>query len=236
MSAHEEHRKRLDKKVMEQGLEMLEEHEQLEHLLYAVIPRKDTNELAHKLLRRFRSIAGVLNADVEELREIEGVGPRCAMFLSTLPQLLGIVERSMTVNAPPKLDNFEKIEKFARTYFYGKLIEEAYVISLNSSYALLGISKISKGVQNETQVYPVLAVKQAIRDNASAVIVMHNHPCGILSPSHSDFTLTAKLAIAFQAVDIEFYDSIIVSGGKCFSMDQNYTLEKIVKTYLQEGR
>ncbi len=236
MNKHSGHRERFDKKVMNQGLENLEEHEQLEYILYAVIPRKNTNDLAHDLIDRFGSIAGVLNARPEELLEVEGVGPRCAKFISTLPDILGIVERNMRENPRKKLDTFDKIKEFARSYFYGKLNEEVYIISLDSSYKLLGITQIADGIGDEAHVYSVKALRQAIRDNASTAIVVHNHPCGILSPSHSDFTLTAKLAIAFRAADMELYDSIIVSGGECFSMDQNYTLEKIVKTYLQEGR
>ncbi len=235
MSVHSGHRGRLDKKVMEQGLENLEEHEQLEYILFAVIPRKNTNDLAHNLIDRFGSIAGVLNARAEELLEVEGVGPRCAKFLSTLPDILGIVERNMIIDTRKKLDTFEKIKEFAKSYFYGKLNEEVYIISLDSSYKMLGISRIAEGVADEANVYSVRALRQAIRDNASTAIVVHNHPCGILAPSQSDFALTAKLAIAFQAAGIELYDSIIVSGGECFSMDQNYTLEKIVKTYLSGG-
>ncbi len=235
MSAHDGHRKRFDKKVMMQGLEMLEEHEQLEYILYAVIPRRNTNDLAHHLIDRFGSIAGVLNAGAEELLKVDGVGPRCAKFLSTLPDILGIVERNMKTDSRKKLDNFEKIKEFAQSYFYGKLNEEVYIISLDTSYKMLGISRIADGVADEAHVYSVKALRQAVRDNASAVIVVHNHPCGILAPSQSDFALTAKLAIAFQAADIELYDSIIVSGGECFSMDQNYTLAKIVKTYLSGG-
>ena len=133
MNVHSGHRSRLDKKVMEKGLEMLEPHEQLEHILFAVIPRGDTNALAHRLLERFMTVAGVLNADVEELMLIEGVGRRTAMFLTDLPQLLGIVERSVWADAPPKLRESEEVAEFVKTYFYGKLTEEIYVISLNSS-------------------------------------------------------------------------------------------------------
>lgn len=234
MSIHDGHRARLDKKVIEKGIEMLAPHEQLEHLLFAVIPRGDTNAIAHRLLERFVTVAGVLNADYNQLMKVEGVGKRTAMFLSTLPQLLGVVERSVNVDAPPKLDSVEAIFEYAKTFFYGKLIEEVYVLSLNSSFRLLAITKLSEGVQNETPVYPFMAVKQAILDNASFVIIAHNHPCGKANPSNADLELSAKLMLAFKAVNIELYDSIVVAGGQCYSIASHYNLEKMAKELPKE--
>ena len=157
------------------------------------------------------------------------------MFISTLPQLLGVVERSMLVNTPPKLDSQEAIEQYVRTFFYGKLVEEVYLFSLNSSYRLLAVSKLSEGVQNETPLYLSLAVKRAILDNASVVIIAHNHPCGILSASIEDVKLTARLSMAFQTVDIVMQDSLVVAGGQCYSIASNYNLEKVAKE-ISEGR
>jgi len=236
VSVHDGHRARLDKKVIEKGIEMLAPHEQLEHLLFAVIPRGDTNAIAHRLLERFVTVAGVLNADYEQLIKVEGVGKRTAMFLSTLPQLLGVVERSVTVDAPPKLDTTEAIFEFARTFFYGKLIEEVYVLSLNSSYRLLAVTKLSEGVQDETTVYPFMAVKQAILDNASVAIIAHNHPCGKAKPSQADVDLSARLLLAFKAVNIELHDSIVVAGGQCYSIASNYKLDRIAKSLPEEKK
>ncbi|MDO4744039.1 MAG: DNA repair protein RadC, partial [Clostridia bacterium] len=149
MSLHDKHRQRLDKKVKEYGLEMLEPHEQLEHLLFAVIPRGDTNELAHRLLKRFVTVRGVLNADPEELQEIKGVGSRAAMFLTSLPALLGIVERNMKNELPPRMRTTKEIVDYVKTYFYGRLTEASYIFSLNSSHRLLSVSRISEGIAGE---------------------------------------------------------------------------------------
>ncbi|MBQ7097656.1 MAG: RadC family protein [Clostridia bacterium] len=229
MSVHDGHRKRLDKKVLEQSYEMLEAHEQLEHLLFAVIPRGDTNAIAHRLLRRFITVGAVLHADVEELMKIEGVGQRTAMFLTNLPKLLGIVERSMAKENAPKLDSYEKITDFAKSYFYGKLIEEVYVISLDASCKLLAISKVSKGVQGEAGVSPAVVVRQALNDNASQTVVVHNHPCGVLSPSGADVNLSAMLKDTFASIGIDMIDSLIVSGGECYSIATHYDLDRIIR-------
>ncbi|MBO5955914.1 MAG: RadC family protein [Clostridia bacterium] len=231
MSIHEEHRKRLDRKVRERGLEMLEEHEQLEYILYAVIPRRDTNKLAHELLERFVTIAGVLNAEVDELMEFEGMGRRSAEFLVSLPDLLGIVERSMTVSAPPKLDNIEEIGNFAKTYFHGKLTETAYLLCLNSTFRLRSVIKISDGAQHEAYMNPPMVVRKALKDNASAVVVIHNHPCGDPKPSVADVTVSRELARAFEAVDIIFADSVIISGDEFFSFREYGYLMDLEKKF-----
>ncbi len=227
MSIHDKHRERLDKKVRENGLESLEPHEQLEHILFAAIPRGDTNSIAHRLLDKYKTIAAVLNADAEELVQIEGVGKRCATFLTTLPSLLGIVERSLISDEPIMLDTVQKIVSFAKTYFYGKLTEEAYLLCLNSTYRLLAINRISRGAHDETYVYPAQVVRQAIRDNACAAILIHNHPCGEVKPSSGDVTLSRDLARAFDAVDIIFGDSVIVTEREFFSMREMGYLDNL---------
>lgn len=231
MSLHDKHRARLDKKVEKFGLEMLEPHEQLEYILFAVIPRGDTNGTAHRLLDRFGTLSAVLNADADELETVEGVGHRLARFLTALPPMLGIVERSIKKNPPPRLSTLAEIVDFAKTYFYGKVTEAAYILSLNSSYRLLAVSKVSDGVGGETYIFPPKVVRQALRDNASVVVIIHNHPCGNINPSTNDIQMTRKLSAAFKAVDIIFADSVIISGDKYFSLYAKGYMEPISTEY-----
>ncbi len=231
MSLHEGHRKRLDKKVMDKGLEMLETHEQLEHLLFAVIPRGDTNKIAHKLLDRFITVSGVLNADVEELIKIDGVGMRTAMFLTSLPPLLGIVERNIARNELPRLRTTKDMVNFAKSYFYGKVIEETFVFSLNSSFRLIAVSKVSDGIAGQTYVFPSKILKQAIADNASMVVIAHNHPGGNANPSSQDIEISRSLFELFEAVNIQLLDSIVVAGKDYFSIREKGYMEPISKEY-----
>ncbi len=231
MSLHDKHRERLDKKVRKDGLEALEPHEQLEHILYTAIPRGDTNDTAHRLLKKYKTIAAVLNADPEELEDIQGVGPRCAMFLTTLPSVLGIVERSLNFDEPIMLDTIEKIVGFAKTYFYGKLTEEAYLLCLNSTYRLISINRISRGAHDETYIYPAQVVRRAIRDKACSAVMVHNHPCGEVKPSMGDVTLSRDLARGFAAVDIIFADSVIITDKEFFSMREMGYLDNLDEIY-----
>ena len=218
MSIHDKHRSRLDDKVKKFGLEMLEAHEQLEHLLFAVIPRGDTNVIAHELLGKFGTISAVLNANEVELTEIEGVGPRTAKFLKDLVPLLGIVERSAKYKLPPRLDTPERIADFVKTYFYGRLTEEVYMFSLNTSYRLIAVNKLRAGIAGEVYVFPSEIAQQALLDNANAIIVAHNHPGGTVKASSLDVVLTDKIRKACKAIEVELLDSMVVSGDKHYSL------------------
>ncbi len=231
MSLHDKHRQRLDKKICEHGLDTLEAHEQLESLLFAVIPRGDTNAIAHRLLDRYVTIGAVINAAPEELEKIDGVGHRTAMFLTSLPSLLGIVERCTKDVKTPELYAVQDIDRFVKTYFYGKLNEAVYMFSLNSSYKLLAAHKVSEGIAGEVYAFPSMLVKQAILDNASAVLVAHNHPGGKAKPSQGDIVLSVNLNNAFKAVDIELHDSIIIAGDKYYSIRENGYIDQPAKSY-----
>ncbi len=231
MSLHDKHRQRLDKKVCEYGLDTLEAHEQLEHLLFAVIPRGDTNKIAHRLLDIYVTLSAVINADPQELEKVEGVGHRTAMFLTTLPQILGIVERSTKFDRTPELFSAASIIDFTKTFFYGKLNEAAYMFSLNSAYKLLAVHKISEGIAGEVHIFPSKLAKQALYDNASAVLIAHNHPNGIVKPSVNDMQLSFIIKDALKAVNIELRDSVVISRNYFFSMRENGYFDQEVKEY-----
>lgn len=229
MATHDEHRQRLDKKVRDYGLDALEKHEQLEYILYAVIPRGDTNQIAHDLLDKFYTLDGVLRAEPKELQEIEGVGYRTAMFLSTLTEILGAVERSVEVDKRPVLDSQDKIKKFVKTYFYAKLDEAFYILSLTAQKRLASVSKISEGDEGETPAYIKKVAKKAVMNDARHVILVHNHPCGNVNPSISDVRISNQFLVNFEALGIEFLDSIIVSGKQCCSLKEKEFLTRLYK-------
>ncbi len=231
MGLHDQHRQRIDARIREYGLESLAPHEQLEYLLFAVIPRGDTNAIAHELLERFITIEGVFMAEVEELEQVTGVGHRTAMFLSTMPQLLGVVERNISEDKKPVLDRKEVIEDFVKTYFYTKLDEAFYVLSLGSKRKLIAVSKISDGDEGETPAYVKKVVKRAVMNNAKAAILVHNHPCGNVMPSVSDVSISNEFKRVLETIGIEFVDSLIVSGKQCCSLKDGGYLNRMYRKY-----
>ena len=218
---HDGHRKRLDEKSKRLGFEFLEEHEQLEKLLFVPIPRGNTNVIAHNLLERFGSLFGVLTADIEELCKVEGVGNRTAHYLHDLYAIKGCIERSELAKGEkggPVLDSYDKMGEFSKTLFYGKLHEVFYMISLNKKLQVYRIDMISRGSSDETPVYIQEVAREALLNRAANVIVAHNHPLGTLRPSQADIDTTIELAKAFNAIGITMLDHIIVGGGEFISL------------------
>ncbi len=224
---HDGHRGRIDSKSRLTGLEFLEEHEQLEKLLFAVIPRGNTNDIAHALINEFGSIYGVITANKEQLTTIEGVGIRTAEFLTDLPALLGITERSMQyINKTPVLDTIDKMGEYAKTLFYGKLVENLYMISLNSSMRVIRFDKISEGTSTSASVSLHKIAKLAILNEAYAVVLTHNHPGGRIEPSISDLNLTRDVGEALSKLDVILAAHIIVACGDWRNID-DITLKPI---------
>ena len=220
---HDGHRKRLDEKSKLLGFEFLEEHEQLEKLLFNVIPQGNTNATAHRLLEQCGSLYGVLTTAVEDLVKVPGVGNRVAQYLHDLFPLLGCVERCMlreNVKQYPCLDSAAETGKFAKTLFYGKLTERCYMISLNKKLQAYRFDKVSEGSVDETPLYTRELVKLALRTNADAVVIAHNHPSGLLVPSQADLDTTRELYRAFKAVEISLWDHVIVACGEFVSLKE----------------
>ena len=216
-SLHENHRQRIDMKAETSGLENLPEHEILEQLLFAVIPRGNTNEIARALCLEFGGIGNVLKADVDELRQIDGVGYRTAVFIHNLPDVLGVVERSLRFSEN-KITSREDALEYVKTLFYGKVTEHFYMISLTSTGGIIKFNKMGEGTTDEVKVYARNVAARALRNGAHSVIIAHNHPGGTAAPSLSDKTCTEAIERALDAVGIKLYDSIIVAGGEAVSL------------------
>lgn len=221
---HKDHRKRLDKRA-EQGMESLADHEMLELMLFAVIPAKNTNDIAHALIARFGSLRGVLSADPKELQNVSGVGYRTAQFLSQLNGFIGGYLRSKKPN--PILETDKDISKYVSTFFIGKEVECAFVFFLDKNKKVKGYEKLSEGISDETYIYAEAVAKKAAINGCNMVIIAHNHPSGTEKPSEADIVISRKTQRALEAVGITLWDSVIVTDDKCYSMKKNGDLSKI---------
>lgn len=235
---HKKHRARLDEKILEYGIEVLEEHELLEFILFTVIPRADTNKLAHRLLDEFGTVSSVLATDYRELVKVKGVGSRTAKFLATLPQILGAVQRITTFGKKmPHLSTYEEICEYMPTFFFNKLTEVAYIFCLNASDSVTHMKRITDGATGKVYIHERTIAKEAILSDAVSVIVAHNHPGGILLPSVSDVKVSRAIYDGLKKVDIKLKDSVIVSGGECFSMrEAGYISDPELERIEEEAR
>lgn len=197
------------------GFEFLEEHEQLEKILFSVIPRGNTNEIAHELLDLFGSLKGVLMADVVSLQEVEGVGTRTAEFIHDLAPVLGVVERAIkTENKENILDSDEKMGEYVKTFFYGKSVESLYIFCVSAANTIKRFDKISEGNAYAADVSVSRVTKLAVLADAKSVILVHNHPGGSLEPSYADCVLTREIDEALNVLGIKLRAHIIVADNK----------------------
>lgn len=208
---HSKHRERLRERYLKDGIDSFEPHQVLELILFYAIPRKDTNGIAHALLNRFGSLANVLEAPVEELATVEGIGKSTAVYLNMFSQVIRKYEQDKAFKRK-RLSDYASTGEFCLSLFKGRVYECMFLISLNSQNRVINYEKVAEGTVNETTVYPRELIRSAISNHAVKVVVAHNHPGGTATPSTDDIHLTTLLRNAFNAVGIEFCDHIIVSG------------------------
>lgn len=227
MSIHDGHRLRLKNRFRAEGLDHFEEHQVLELLLYYVIPRKDTNPIAHALLERFGSLSQVLEAQTEELAKVPGMGDSAATFLS----LITSVGRYYLVNRTLQetiLASIEKCGQFLVPYFYGRRNETVFILCLDAKCKVLCCKEMGEGSINSAGVPIRRIVETALGVNATSVILAHNHPSGFALPSGEDIQTTRRVALALDAVEIGLVDHIVVADDDFVSLAQSglYSPEK----------
>jgi len=214
---HIGHRERLRKRFLEEGLDTFEDHQILELLLFHVIPRGDTNPIAHRLIKRFGSLSAVLEADPKDVAGVERIGDKAAAFLSMIPQVTRRYFHDRVLRDRPKLNTSEAVAEYLIPLMAGRPEEVFYVLCLDTQCRVVYPALISEGTVKEAVVYPRQVVEEAIRHRAASVILAHNHPAGTAKPSQQDHKLTRLLIQALGPLDIKVLDHIIVAGNQAFS-------------------
>jgi len=217
---HWGHRQRVKKRFLEEGLDAFADHQVLELLLFYCIPMKDTNELAHKMIDQFGSLANLFEARPEEICERCKVSENTAILISLIPKLAGRYYQGKKGNRPV-LGNPKDAGEYIRTLFAGRTYEAFYVVSLDPQNRVNHATLVHEGTINEAPVYPRRIVETALHHKANTIIVAHNHPGGSLRPSRGDIDVTGKIRIATESIGIRVVDHIIVAGDQFFSFAEN---------------
>ena len=220
MSVHEGHRQRLRKRFLEEGLDHFSDIQALELALFYCIPRVDTNPIAHALLDRFGSLAQVLEAPVEEIKKVPGMGERSAAFLHLITEFgrYYMVSRTSDMKI---LITLEQCAEYMLPLFYGRRLETVFLLCLDAKCKVLSCKEIAEGDVNSTGISVRKVVETALGSNATSVVLAHNHPSGVAVPSGEDIQTTRKIAAALAAVDIQLVDHIVVADHDYVSMVQS---------------
>ena len=212
------HRQRLREKFLKNGLQAFAPYEVLELLLTLAIPRSDVKIPAKELIKKFGSVKGVLDAPIEELQKVSGLGKVAPVALKIIKETVSLYLKE-AAEAQVSLDSFETLEHFWQSQI-GPLENEVFQVAyLDSGYRLLkdGIATLSDGTVDRAAVYPRKVIEQALRRGAAAIVLAHNHPNGNASPSEQDKLLTRSLVLAAATIDVTVLDHLIVTSNSVFS-------------------
>lgn len=212
------HRKRLRERFLKHGLEGFADYEVVELLLTLAIPRSDVKQPAKALISRFGNLRGVLDAPIEELRDVPGIG-------SVTPVALQIIRAAATLYLQQGSEGQNSLadpDRLAAVWRMriGALPNEVFEVGyLDSAYRLLrdGIDTLEEGTIDRAAVYPRRVIEAALRRGAFGVVLAHNHPNGAVTPSEQDKLLTRAIMLAAETVSLRIIDHLIVSAEESFS-------------------
>ncbi len=196
-------------RLMACGAEALRNAELLAILLRTGMKGFSAIQIAEQLLLKFGSLENLARASIEDLRKVKGVGPDKAIALKsafTLAQRMAQELRS----EPPLLDNPDSIADLLREDCRLYDVEHFHVVLLNTRRKLIRVEKISQGTLDSVLIHPREVFKFAITANASALVLVHNHPSGDPTPSEADIKVTRDLIRAGQLLKIEVLDHVIL--------------------------
>ncbi|APE04399.1 MULTISPECIES: RadC family protein [Alteromonas] len=180
---------------------------------------KSAVELAHDMLNELGTLREVVTASEERFTSLKGIG-RCryAQFHAAFE----IFRRNLEIQLT-RQDAFNNVEDTKR-YLQAKLRdceqEKFALLMLNSQHQLIAFRVMFTGTINSAAVYPRELIKQVMRDNAAAVILVHNHPSGVAEPSHADIRLTSEIKAAMSTIDVPVLDHFVVGDKETISFAQ----------------
>ena len=216
---HAGHRERMRKRFIENGFDGFEEHQALEMFLFYAIPRKDTNELAHKLLERYFTIAGVCSAPVDELQRDFRMSETAATFLKMLPEMSRLYYESL--HSTSSEVDLENLGEWMKQKFIGRTAEAVVLLLVDAKGCMIYFDVVSKGSIALAEMPTRKIVELAIRHNSKTAFVAHNHPSGNILPSQSDLQVTRQLYDTLKGVGVNLVDPYIIGGSRYLSLRES---------------
>jgi DNA repair protein RadC len=217
-SPSEGHRQRLRARFAKAGLSGFADYEVIELLLTLAIPRSDVKQPAKALIGKFGDLRGILDAPLDELQEVNGIGSVTPIALRIMREAANLYLQQTAEHAE-SLADFEVLSRLWRSKI-GALAHEVFQVGyLDSALRLLrdGIETIEEGTTDRAAVYPRKVIEAALKRKAAALVFAHNHPNGDVQPTEQDKTLTRALVLAATTVHIKVHDHLIVSADDVFS-------------------
>ncbi|WP_371832229.1 RadC family protein [Paracoccus benzoatiresistens] len=203
------HRERLRTRFLEGGHAPMPEYELLELLLFNAIPKIDVKPLAKRLLATFGDLNGVIAASEHRILQVEGADRWVYLQLRLVDAFAQRMAQAKVLRREV-LSSWDALIAYCRTCMAHREIEQFRVLFLDRKNMVIADEALGSGTVGHVPVYPREVAKRALELNASAVILVHNHPSGDPTPSREDVTMTARVAAACEAIDVTVHDHIVV--------------------------
>jgi DNA repair protein RadC len=211
-----DHRKRLRERFSKTGFEGFKDYESLELVLTYAIPRKDVKPIAKSLIERFGDFQGALDAPMEELAGVNGIGEYAAIFLKLLKSSASLYLKQ-NLRRNKRISGTTSLLDYCRAEMRGLREEQFRAIFLNSQNEVISDEVIHEGTVDQSVVYPRKVMERALHYKASSMIFVHNHPGGSVKPSRDDIMLTEVLKQAAKSLQLKVHDHLIISKNGHFS-------------------
>lgn len=208
-----DHRARLRDRFMTGGASAMPDYELLELVLFRAIPRQDVKPLARRLIETFGDFNRVLTAPAARLEQVDGVGPAVVTELRIVEAAAQRMARARVMHRPI-LSGWDALLDYCHTAMAHREIEQFRVLYLDRKNVLIADEEQGRGTVDHVPVYPREIIRRALELNASALILVHNHPSGDPTPSDADITMTARIAQAADSMGIAIHDHLIIGKSR----------------------
>ncbi|WP_259989859.1 RadC family protein [Sulfitobacter sp. S190] len=208
-----DHRARLRARFMTGGAAAVPDYELLELILFRAIPRRDVKPLAYALLEAFGDFNGAITAPESRLREVSGVGDAVIVELRIVEAAAHRMARAKVMQKHV-LSGWDALLDYCHTTMSHRQTEQFRVLYLDRKNTLIGDEDQGQGTVDHVPVYPREVAKRALELNASALILVHNHPSGDPTPSQSDIDMTHQVNAACGALGLTLHDHLIIGKSR----------------------
>lgn len=207
---HEHHRERMRERYLTAGFDGFQAHELLEMLLYYTKARENTNPTAHALIERFGSIKSVMEATLDELKEVEGIGEQSAILVKLVTEFTKRYVEECYQPKDPSYRDLYHVAALICPKFMGLDHEQLHMILFNNRMGILDHTIVSDGVVNSADAPSRFIAERAYKKKAAFVVLAHNHPNGIAKPSPEDLAVTESITMALNTLGIQLLEHFVV--------------------------
>ena len=211
------HRERLRERFEKNGFNGFHDYEVLEFLLTFIFRQGDVKPLAKELIRTFGSFSEVLDASVEELEGVKGMGKTSALSLTALRQVMAFYFQNKITSGKEQITKMSSLVEILRASIGHRHNEVLFAIFLNPKNEVLATKELGEGTVSQATAFPRKIVEEALKQKATSIILAHNHPGGVAEPSENDLSITAEIQKALALVEISLQDHIILADNEYYS-------------------